>query len=208
MWNKKNPGMHVSLICCLKLALFSLLFFSCKPVAVLGQGGEPDAGKVAVIQKQVQTYKQNIEPCKDDEPCGYFSNRATINEHKGPWPAVGIYQVDRTFWYHRYFDEDLSEHAHRLDMVLVKTKRSARKEKETFFFDEQGGLIYYEFLMGDVEEPSQHIQFYFEVGKLLHFESKVVEEEEPYQRWKEEDSGNVLKVANWRMEDFKNDMRE
>lgn len=208
MCNKKQGYLQTSLLWGLKLVAVSLLFFSCKPAAVLGQGGEANADKVAEIHQQIKVYQEKIEPCKDGEPCGAFANRNIINEHAGPWPAVGTYRIDRTFWYHRIFNEEEGEYAYQLDMVLVKTNRSAREENEVFFFDAEGNFVYYEFLLGDAESNTQHIQFYFENNKLLHHASEIADEEADYREWKKEDYPSVQKLGAALTENFHLDMQE
>jgi|GEM_PF-4240951 len=197
-----------SLYACLKLAAISLFLFSCKPTALHGQGEESKGDKVAAIRQQIAAYQEKIEPCKWGEPCGAFSNRSIINEHKGPWPAVGTYQIERTYWYHRFFKEEAGEYAYQLDMVLVKTKRSAREESEMVFFDETGELVYYEFLLGDPKSHSQRIQFYFEAEKVLQFKSEIAEGEKDYQRWIEGDAAKVQQIGTLYQENFQLDMRE
>lgn len=170
------------------VVLYSWVLVSCSPQLVQAQAQAK--GSAEAIEALSEKFNMAIANCLDEEPCGFLLNQVTLNQRNHPWPVVGIYVSTRNFWYHSTETEE--GHQHRLDKVIIETRRSNRLEKEEFFFNDQGQLLSYSFRLGEEGESTQDLRFFFDGNSLLAYREAVSEAEKEYQRWKKDDATTIL----------------
>lgn len=173
------------------VVLYSWLLISCSPQ--LAQAQAQVKNRPEDIEALSEKYNVAIANCVDEEPCGYFLNQVTLNQRSHPWPVVGVYVSTRNFWYRAEQTEEGSQYT--LGKVIIETRRSNRLEKEEYFFDDKGQLLYYAFKMGEQGEDFQDLQFFFDQNVLLAFRESVSEGEKAYQRWNKGDAAVIVKQA-------------
>lgn len=93
-----------------------------------------------------------------------FAIELSVNKYSAPYPAVGIYQRNATFYY-TYGNRERSPYPDKLLKIAAVYKRSNRTETADFYFDGRARLIFV--LVANQEGAVKESRIYFSAGRIV-----------------------------------------